>query len=248
MGVSQIRYGQTQALDAGGLWVARGIYAEDDERHLVPIGLEVRPAGLAEGGWPPLPDSVDRRQLPPSGLPLGLLRSTFRWQDRRESLDQVVNLSLGEVSLGELFELGLEALIQHLEKVAEVAVQHQQLRPGRRDLARSLFTLIEAADQRSPDRRPRARQEIVRAVQRAYPDFTDTELRSTVQWGRRHQPPLFLPHGPRQRGGRLTKFTERVLILLDPETSLDDYFLNELRRDRARELPEFDEDMQRSGG
>lgn len=241
MGVSRVWYGQPQPLDRDGVWVARALYAEDEDRHLTPIGLEVRPAGLASDDWSPLPSEIDQSLLPESGFPVSLLRSAFRWEERSKKLDQVVNLNLGDVSLGELYELGSQALLQHLQTVATRAVELGHIRPGRRDLARSLFTLIEASAQRSQDREPRSREEIVRAVRELYPDFDETELRATVQWARTHEPPLFLPYGQRQRGGRLTKFVERILILADPDESLDPFFVDQLRQERARELPEFEQ-------
>src|SRR5690242_8522245 len=113
MGVSRVWYGQPRALDAHGAWVARAVYADDRDGRPMPIGVEVRPAGLTDEAWSPLPQQVDQSQLPDSGLSLGVLRSGLNWDEQRTNLEQVVDLDLGDALLGELYDLGAAALLQH---------------------------------------------------------------------------------------------------------------------------------------
>lgn len=227
------------AEDAVGGGVAAGAAgpgeADRGEGQLVPIGLEVRPASLAgdgRGGWPGLPDEVAAGALPGTGFPLSLLRR-FEWEERAAKVEPVVDRELGD-----LYQVGTEAVVQHLRRVTDLAVRRGMLRPGRRDLARSVFTLLEASVERT-DGRPRSRGEIVAAVRGVYPDFDEAELRSTVQWARTHRPPLFAPYGSRQRGGRITRQTQLILILVDPLRSLEPDEREEIRRIRALDLQEF---------
>jgi hypothetical protein len=236
--VAKVIYGRVQAVGPGGDWVARAVYVRNEERHLVPIGMEVRPAAFAPSyesqPWDPLPQEVDDSLLPPGGLSLSLLRSDLEWEDRDSSVERVI-----EAELGELYAFGLDTLIEHLRTVTDIAVERGMLRRGRRDLARSLFVLIESSAEAARDGRPPTRDQIISSVRRVYPDFDEAELRSTIQWARTQKPPLFLPYGQRQRGGRISRATLLILVLTEPLDSLEPDFRDSIRRERAAELPEF---------
>jgi hypothetical protein len=235
--VVKVIHGRVQALGPDGEWVARGVYVRNDEGHLVPIGVDVRPASLAQADetkpWAPLPPEVDDFLLPRAGLSLSLLRTDLEWEDRDNSVDRVI-----EDELGELYSFGPETLVAHLRKVTDMAVERGMLRRGRRDLSRSLFVLIESSVEAAVDGRPRTRDQIIGRVRQVYPDFDETELRSTIQWARTQQPPLFLPYGQRQRGGRISRAALRILVLSEPLDSLEPDVRDAIRKARDSD-PEF---------
>lgn len=229
--MSRVTYGRTTLLDRDGAWAARAIYATDDTGNLTPIGLEVRPAILAAEGdtpWPALSMSAQTGDLPDTGFPLHLLRS-FAWAEREEDIKEAWGHI--EADLGLVYSFGPERVLAYLSRVANEAVARGHLKPGRRDMARSLFALLEASAEKSGGV-PRSRDEIVDAVREVYPDFDKNELRATIQWARNLQPPLFEPYGQRQRGGRLTQAAQVVLVLAEPLDALEPHERDEVEASR----------------
>lgn len=233
--MARVVYGETKKLDQDGRWAAHAIYAEDDTGMLTPIGLEVRPARLApdgDGPWVPVSGAVVLGDLPDEGFPLHLLRG-FEWTEREEQVKEAWQDI--ERELGEVYSYGPDRVVIYLREVAGKAVARGFLIQTRRDLARSLFALLEASVEKAGGA-PRSRQEVVDAVQRVYSDFDTNELRATIQWARNLQPPLFEPYGARQRGGRLTQEAHRLLDLADPLEALEPHEREEVEANRRRGL------------
>lgn len=230
-------YGKVMALDAEGRWAARVSYMETPDG-LVPVGIDVRPSLWAEDSddsWPPLPRQLDPAAIPPGGLSLSLLRN-IDWSDRNERNQLIVSQILGD-----LYHYGyeFEAVLEHLQHVTEIAVTRRLLRRGRRDLTRSLFALVESSPDAYPHRTPPTRQQTLDRVRKAFPDFNETELRATLHWARKHEPPLFTSFGHRRAGGLLTGHAQQILLLADPLLALPPDARDEVQVQRAAELPEF---------
>ena len=234
----QVVQGTPYALDASGNWMARPTYALTVDG-LIPVGVDVRLASSALIGDAPwlaeMLVDVDDSLLPAGGLPASLLRQVA-WPEQDRERELVVSQVLGDLYA---HDGSVETVLAHLRAVADIAVERGMLKPGRRDLARSLFTLVEASPDARGERAAPSRRHVVERVCRFFPDFDSTELRATLQWARTHSPPLFSSHGERRTGGSLTRHAQRILILADPLDVLDPWHRNEILRLRARELPEF---------